>query len=157
MVLRKLIRARSRRSCTGIVELSTHYQGPRTIQTLLRIRSAAHPCSSDRRFLGCIGEQLILTIPTFVVSLRSERTCRVVDQFQITFVSRHLGLHVRLDVEEHLVRRRGDHTHRTIAHADWCAEGDDVAGSSSSAEIDGRSRSRQNRFSLGDHGFQQLD
>ena len=99
------------------MKLPGHHQCPCIVEALLRISAATHPCCRDRSFFCGIGKDFILAIPALVVGLRGQRTGRVIDEFQIAFVRWHLRLHLRLDVEEHLIRSRGDHAHRPIAHA----------------------------------------
>ena len=137
------------------MKLPGHHQRPCIVQALLRVSAATHPCGRDRSFLGGIGQDFILAIPSFVVGLRCQRPGRVIDQFQIAFVPRHLRLHLRLDVEEHLIGSRGDHADRPIAYANRLGRGLGREGfAGEGANVD--HRGREHGLALGDHCFQQL-
>ena len=106
----------SGRSGGDVVEVAAHHQRPGIIQALQRIRPRTQPFSGNRSFLGGIGQQFFFPQPAFLVSLRSQRSGRMIGQLHFARVARKSGGLGGRDVEKHLFRIRGDHVNRAIAH-----------------------------------------
>src|SRR5262249_22885470 len=91
---------------------------PRVIQTLLRIRAIAQPHRADRRLLRCVGQQLVLAVPAFLISLGRDRAGGVIGQQQIAFITwQSLDL-LGTNVEKHLFRRGRNNLQWSIVPGD---------------------------------------
>ena len=146
-----LIGARSRRAGGEVVKMSGEFQGPGIVQAFLGIGPPAHPRSRHRGFFCGIGEDFVPEDHALVIGLGSQRSGRVVDQFQVAFVLRHARGHIRLDVVEHLVGGGLDDMDRAIAYAHgWSLR--------FRARLillpEGARRRRQYGLAFGDDGFQ---
>src|SRR6185369_2568520 len=97
-----------RRARQYVVKLTTHHERPRVVQTLLRIRAAAEPHRADRCLLRRVRKQLVLPVPTFLITLGCNRAGGVIGQQQIAFVTRQSFDLIGTNVEKHLLRGRGN-------------------------------------------------
>src|SRR5258706_7621199 len=85
------------------------------VQTLARIRASAQPFSGHGGFLCRIRQQLILAHPSLLISLRRERSSRVIDQLEIAFVTRQAisGTAIQ-NVLKHLISFRPNDAYRAV-------------------------------------------
>ena len=118
VVPRELIRLRSSGPGANVMEVSAHDQRPGIIQALQRIRSRSQPLRRNRGLLRRIGQQLFFSQPALLVSLRSERSRRVIGQLHLPGVVRKPSSLRRRDIEEHLFRSGRDDVDRALTHLD---------------------------------------
>src|SRR2546425_556644 len=84
--------------------LPGHHESPGAVESLTRIGAAAQPFGSERGFLSSVGKQFVLAVPTLLVSLRSKRTSRVIDQLKVTLITwQRISFAAAQNINEHLI------------------------------------------------------